>query len=205
MAEQQDPRPFTSVAFCDKPKDPDAWPALYHGYEEKGNGRKRRVVANPNRYKKEFLASDLSVDGLDSMGKHLWLAGSKRPPAQLHFQVAMGRQIIVDERMDHHLVWDNSGRIFLRPIPRFLLDQTVWNNLLVCPAECRCGTARPPQCMQDCRKIARGFLYTYSCLVSSETDFFLANEHRLLPRGPKNEGNDMGNLADRSEGDSGRI
>lgn len=37
--------------------------------------------------------------------------------------------------------------------------------------------------MQDCRKIARGFLYTYSCLVSSETDFFLANEHRLLPRG----------------------
>lgn len=125
------------------------------------------------------------------MEQHLWLAGSKRPPTQLHFQVAMGRQIIVDERMDHHLVWDNSGRIFLRPIPLFLLDHTVWNTSLACPGGCQCTTDNtskaPPKCMQNCRRIARWFLYTYSCLVSSETDFFLANEHRLFPRGRNGE------------------
>lgn len=32
------------------------------------------------------------------------------------------------------------------------------------------------------RKVAFGFLYTYACLISSESDFFMANENRLLPR-----------------------
>ncbi|KAK0745446.1 hypothetical protein B0T18DRAFT_488262 [Schizothecium vesticola] len=37
-------------------------------------------------------------------------------------------------------------------------------------------------CRGNPRKVAFGFLYTYACLISSESDFFMANENRLLPR-----------------------
>ncbi|KAI0410763.1 hypothetical protein F5X98DRAFT_368588 [Xylaria grammica] len=168
----------------------------------KGSQWDRKFVADPAEDPTTFLTADLSLDGLTKMTKLLWLAGSKRPPYQIHSQVARGRQIIVTERMDHHLVYDNSGRMFLRPIPAFLLDRNVWDNTLACPPGCVCqgnnasvtpskngpreGEAQNPagSCnMKKCREIARGFLYTYCCLVSSETDFFMANERRLLPRG----------------------
>lgn len=95
--------------------------------------------------------------------------------------------------MDLHLVWDKDGKIFLKPIPRFLLDQDFWQNNLMCTDGCVCadpfatsgrGTFGHPaaSCRDDLRKVALGFLYTYACLISSETDFFLANEKRLLPR-----------------------
>ncbi|KAI1117158.1 hypothetical protein F5Y14DRAFT_405044 [Nemania sp. NC0429] len=191
-----DPCPFKCLVFRTPYGTTDIWPASYHVYEPLvKNGKQstatRRVVANPaksDEEKRKFLVSDLSIDSLSSMEKHLWWAGSRRPPIQLHLQVAIGRQIVVDERMDHHLVWDNSGRIFIRPMPPFLLDCDVWDNFLACSdINCTCGTDCPPGCMQDSRKIARGFLYTYSCLVSSRTDFFLANEHHLLPQGPREE------------------
>ncbi|KAI0545253.1 hypothetical protein F4679DRAFT_561795 [Xylaria curta] len=120
------------------------------------------------------------------MSKYLWLAGSRGPPAQLHSQIFMGRKIIVSERMEHHLVCGSGGTVFLRPIPAFLLDPRVWHNDLSCPPECGCwrnNASRGQSCMKDCREIARGFLYTYMSLIASDTDFFIANEHRLLPRG----------------------
>jgi hypothetical protein len=42
----------------------------------------------------------------------------------------------------------------------------------------------PPNttCKERLRKVARGFLYTYACLISTESDFSIAIEKRLLPR-----------------------
>lgn len=37
------------------------------------------------------------------------------------------------------------------------------------------------QCRASFRKVASGFLYTYACLISSESDFLLAKEKNLLP------------------------
>ena len=37
-------------------------------------------------------------------------------------------------------------------------------------------------CRGIARKVALGFLYTYACLISSESDFHIANKTRLLPR-----------------------
>lgn len=185
--------PFITDAFDQAHHALDVWPASYHDYETSGETvgrRKRRVVADPIKDVKKFLKADLSVNSLNSMLKHLWLAGSRRPPAQLHSQVALGRQIIVAERMDYHLVWDNGGKIFLRPIPAFLLDLNVWQNNLACPPDCGCQgnrATRSQSCMRDCCEIARGFLSTYRALVASETDFIIANEHRLLPRGPNGD------------------
>lgn len=116
------------------------------------------------------------------MLQHLWLAGAKQAPKQLHAQVAVGREIVVVDQMDLHLVLDYDRRIFLKPIPRFLLDSDFWQNNLECPYGCMCLDPPAASCRANLRKVALGFLYTYACLISSETDFFLAKEKRLLPR-----------------------
>jgi hypothetical protein len=117
----------------------------------------------------------------------------------------MGREIVVVDRMDLHLLWNNDGRIFIKPIPRFLLDPIFWNDNLRCPDVCVCenrgavvndggavgrlpanhGPSLAAGCRGSLRKVALGFLYTYACLISSESDFFVANENRLLPRKEK--------------------
>jgi hypothetical protein len=160
--------------------------------------------------------------------KHLWYAGSKHATGPLHYQISIGRRLAITERMDLHLLWANDGRIFIKPMPRFLLDSGFWARYLTCQLNCRChapsslnvpvasgpalqiktdkGKARegsgrgtdgitgepasknrtktaPPECLQKkLRKCALGFLYTYACLITYESDFAMANEKRLLPR-----------------------
>lgn len=156
----------------------DLLPASYHYHEANG----KRQVADPEHDISAFLHNELSLGRLDEMLQHLWLAGSKQAPKQLHAQVAMGREIVVVDRMDLHLVLDYDRRIFLKPIPRFLLDSEFWQNNLECPYGCMCPDPPAASCRANLRKVALGFLYTYVCLISSETDFFLAREKRLLPR-----------------------
>ncbi|KAF7537519.1 hypothetical protein G7054_g3666 [Neopestalotiopsis clavispora] len=113
----------------------------------------------------------------------------------------MGRNIVVADRMDLHLLWDHNS-IFLKPLPRFLLDPNFWRENLECLEGCHCqlphqhaaecsNTSQQPAdgrvAAQRCRRstlrqIARGFLHSYTCLISSETDFAIANDKRLLPR-----------------------
>lgn len=157
----------------------DALPASYQYYETSG----KRVVANPADDVPAFLQRELSLGGLAGMLKHLWFAGAKHPATPLHFQVAMGREIVVADRIDLHLLWDNGGKLFLKPVPRFLLDPTFWRSNLRCPDACACHNLPADACRGGGpRKVALGFLYTYVCLISSESDFFVANENRLLPR-----------------------
>lgn len=158
----------------------DILPASYHYYEASG----KRIVADPEKDIPTFLRNELSVGRLDEMLQPLWFAGAKHAPRQLHFQVAVGREIVVVHRMDLHLIWDNNGRIFLNPIPRFLLDPYFCKENLDCPYGCMCPGYLAPSCAgrEELRKIALGFLYSYACLISSETDFSLANEKFLLPQ-----------------------
>ncbi|KAJ4147490.1 hypothetical protein LMH87_002003 [Akanthomyces muscarius] len=55
----------------------------------------------------------------------LWVASRTLPPRALHHQLLLGREIFVMERMDIPLVW-TTGRMFLKPIPRFLLEPAFW-------------------------------------------------------------------------------
>ncbi|RMZ88343.1 hypothetical protein DV736_g4420, partial [Chaetothyriales sp. CBS 134916] len=65
----------------------------------------------------DFLASEFSVDRLNNVFRHLWLAGLPVPPRPLHHQLVLQREIVITEKMDMHLVW-TSGRIFIKPMPR---------------------------------------------------------------------------------------
>ncbi|PMB67535.1 hypothetical protein BM221_007205 [Beauveria bassiana] len=69
-----------------------------------------------------------------------------------------------------HLVW-TAGRVFLKPIPRFLLKPGFWTVYLVCADGRR----------QILRQRALGFLYSYAALLSHESDFRIAKDEYLLP------------------------
>ncbi len=93
----------------------------------------------------------------------------------------MGREIVVADRMDLHLLWANDRSLFLKPLPHFLLDPD-----LAGPPDVSRGLFVPRPFASLVQGwpagVALGFLYTYACLLSSETDFFIANKKRLLPR-----------------------
>ncbi|EPE07011.1 subtilisin-like serine protease [Ophiostoma piceae UAMH 11346] len=199
---QQSPRPwpFTTEVLGTMDGTGDALPATYHYYEPLGKNHKGRVVVDPVNGVPQFLDMELSLGYLGEILHHLWFAGSKHPATQLHFQVAMGREIIVADRIDLHLLWENNSRLFIKPIPRFLLYPSFWRDNLACAAGCACEVSqaaaygsyagKPPEnqgplavpCRESLRRVALGFLYTYACLVSSESDFHVANDKRLLPR-----------------------
>ena len=108
--------------------------------------------------------------------------------------------------MDMHLVW-TTGRVFLKPIPRFLLEPLFWSTYLASPEPCSCirenvdpqnittntqgvaasakGTKRKNKSVGKCdgglRMCALGFLFSYAALITHESDFEIAREKRLLP------------------------
>ncbi|KAM0418929.1 hypothetical protein ACHAPT_012087, partial [Fusarium lateritium] len=67
------------------------------------------------------IESELGLQRLNKVHGLLWLAGRLLPPGPLHHQLLLGREILVTEQMDMHLVW-TTGRIFVKPILRFLLE-----------------------------------------------------------------------------------
>jgi hypothetical protein len=142
------------------------------------------------------------------MLRHLWIAGSKRPAKTLHHHLSVGRTIVVTERIGLHLLWLNDGRIFIKPLPRFLLNPEFWTTYLTCRPHCDCTVkdganfqANQPHDnspissgedivpLSECQqkklwKIANGFLYSYACLISYESDFAIAKDNNLLPGVP---------------------
>ena len=67
-----------------------------------------------------------------------------------------------------HLVWDNN-RIFVKPIPPYLLSYAFWQYL---------GSQS-----SSLRQASIGFMRTYSFLIVTESDFFLAQQTGLVPTG----------------------
>ncbi|KAK4070043.1 hypothetical protein Purlil1_13561 [Purpureocillium lilacinum] len=119
------------------------------------------------------LERELDLHRLDAIHNWLWLAGRLAPPRPLHQQMALGREVIITERMDMHLVW-TTGKLFLKPIPRFLLVPNFWAAYLSEPQEQRrggsnnaSGRLRKDDCDSGLRKRALGFLFSYFQQVSN--------------------------------------
>ncbi|KAF2023968.1 hypothetical protein EK21DRAFT_104998 [Setomelanomma holmii] len=95
----------------------------------------------------------------------------------LHRQRVKGREIIVTEEARLHLVWIHD-RIFIKPIPRYLLSYAFWEAYI----------DRKPESLNDKQsnlcKAAAGFLRTYRYLIRHESDFHLAQQDplRLIPK-----------------------
>ena len=85
--------------------------------------------------------------------------------------------------------------MFLKPIPRFLLEPRFWADHLECADRCFCqhSMRRPLDesgplgqsgfCeKQRLRRCALGFLLSYAALISYESDFRIAHDTYLLPK-----------------------
>lgn len=132
------------------------------------------------------IDKELDLRRLTRIHGWLWAVGLPMPPHSLHYQLLLRREILVVEQMDMHLVW-TTGRIFIKPVPRFLLYPRFWTEYLCCAQGCSCSVdddGWPLQCdRRGLRCRALGFLFSYAALISHESDFRIAEENHLLPQG----------------------
>ncbi|KAK1634575.1 hypothetical protein BDP81DRAFT_482392 [Colletotrichum phormii] len=119
----------------------------------------------------EWVNEELNVDRLKDIHDWLWIVGRPMPPRSLHYQRLLNREVIIMEKLDMHLVWIN-GRIFIKPLPRYLLEQSFWGKYL-------CSHEVPLTSIVHDR--ALGFLFSYAVLIMHESDFHIAKELHLIP------------------------
>jgi hypothetical protein len=116
-----------------------------------------------------FLRQHLCLSRLDAAYDYLWWAGRQFPARPLHRQVyELSRTIALTHRADLHLVWcPKTSRLFLNPLPKFLLSHFFWASHVSIDA--------------DLDACARGFLLSYIWLIRNEHDLTLAHGAGLLP------------------------
>ncbi|CAF9934572.1 hypothetical protein IMSHALPRED_009766 [Imshaugia aleurites] len=114
---------------------------------------------------RSYVRDDLDVDGLNKVHKHLWFAGLPRCARPLHQQLMIDRKIFITERADLHLLW-GDGRLFLKPLPDYLLSYDIWE-----------GTLRKDW---DLFENAKGFLLSYLWLIRRKSDFIIAQRENLV-------------------------
>jgi uncharacterized protein DUF6601 len=86
-----------------------------------------------------FLTTELDTSVLNEIWKYLYLVASSSfdDINSLREQRLMRRKIVITETPGLHLVW-YYDTIFIKPIPRFLFNFTMWTDILLpepCPIE----------------------------------------------------------------------
>ncbi|MCJ1357989.1 MAG: hypothetical protein MMC33_007987 [Icmadophila ericetorum] len=126
------------------------------------------------------LRQDLTTPDLNILAPHLWLVAKQDGEhiSPLTHQLVRGRQIIITEKPELHLVWVND-RVYIKPLPIYLLSHAFWQYYLVSnnspiPDPLRCHIAQA----------ALGLLRSYARLIQHKSDFRLAQDttHQLLPK-----------------------
>ncbi|ORY72156.1 uncharacterized protein BCR38DRAFT_419092, partial [Pseudomassariella vexata] len=135
---------------------------------------------------RDYLSNQLETPLLDELYDHLWLVARKSGQNidALHRQRVKGRSIVPVEDPRLHLVW-GGGKIYIKPIPVFLLNHDFWTMYL----HPRMGETSAPYSQGHSqastsafdRSVALGFLRSYALLVPHRVDFMLAKESYLIP------------------------
>ena len=121
----------------------------------------------------DFLVSDICPTKLNKLSPHLWLCSHPTPPniPPLHNHAVHGRTIIPTEDPALHLVWA-TGRIFIKPLPPYLLSHAFWTHYLLCDAD------DDPE-KKIVVKSALGLLRSYYYSIRHESDFRIAQQSHL--------------------------
>lgn len=122
-----------------------------------------RLVAKDDL--RTYFEADLDVEGLNKIHKHLWLAGLPQCVRPLHHQLVIDRKIMLTERADLQLLW-RDDRLYLKPLPDYLLSYGVWEGTLLKD--------------RDLRENAKGFLLSYLWLIRQKSDFIIAQRENLV-------------------------
>ena len=125
-----------------------------------------------------FLKRELHGADLDRLAPKLWMMSEQSSAniSPLHRQAVKNRQIIITEDPQLHLVWF-SKRMFLKPLPRYLLSYDFWRVYLLSSS-----SVSPLGCSAEqlCRE-ALGYIRTYYHLIQYESDFRIAVDTHLIP------------------------
>lgn len=121
----------------------------------------------------KFLGEEFWADDLEKIAPRLWIMStpSSTNINPLHRQRVKGREIIVTEEPRLHLVWFYD-RIFIKPLPKYLLSYALWETFLV-------NEGGPLVCRDELRRATLGFLRTYRYLIQHESDFTIAKQEHL--------------------------
>lgn len=114
----------------------------------------------------KYLDKELEVSRLNEIDDWLHWAGRYNNIRPLHRQKLLGREIVITEKTDLHLIWYDN-RIFVKPLPAFLLNFEFFEKELCEPVELY--------------KYANGLLWSYTKLIQNESDFRIAKDSQLLP------------------------
>ncbi|KAF3802007.1 hypothetical protein GCG54_00015231 [Colletotrichum gloeosporioides] len=164
----------SGAAAADHSDQPTFWDHLPASFRTGPPGNEIKAVNHATLA--EFLKLEFSLDRLDAIYGKLWRVGAIRPARSLNAQLVLGRTIVLNNSLDMHLVWGDM-KIFLKPLPRYLLEPAFWARHL--PSLQHHSPASPRSGVREC---ALGLLYTYACLVNSPLDFELAVREGLIPR-----------------------
>ncbi|KAK1753646.1 hypothetical protein QBC47DRAFT_386855 [Echria macrotheca] len=115
-----------------------------------------------------FLCAFFDLSRFNAIRKILWLIAVHGAPRSLYYQKFLGREIVIAEELGLHLVWAKS-RIFIKPLPDFLLNYEFW-EAYIC--------TDPPLYRAAC-----GLLYSYCGLIRFGHDFQVAQESHLISPG----------------------
>ncbi|KAL8709556.1 MAG: hypothetical protein Q9225_007429 [Loekoesia sp. 1 TL-2023] len=119
-----------------------------------------------------FLLGDLNPHKLNQLAPQLWLCSTPShtniPP--LHNHAVHGRDIIVSEDPALHLVWA-TGRIFIKPLPTYLLSHAFWAHYLL--------DGDLSEKKTRIRQAGMGLLRSYLYCIRHETDLRVAQQSHL--------------------------
>jgi hypothetical protein len=133
-----------------------------------------------------FLKNDLDFSRLLKLQFWFKFLGRKSHVRPLHDQRAHSRTIVVLEQADMHMLWTGT-KIYLKPLPRYLLSTEIWETYFLCIEKDKCSCRKsPPKPSYGCKAedfgTALGFLHSYIQLIQYESDFAIALEARLVPK-----------------------
>lgn len=134
-----------------------------------------RINLDDPRKLSAFLEREFGSKDMETMAPHLWLMSKQSSSniSPLHRQKVKGREVVITEDPKLHLVWIND-RIFLKPLPEYLLSYRFWNEYLLDLAS-PLGARRNHICAA-----ALGYLRTYFFLIKHESDLRMAQDERAL-------------------------
>lgn len=117
-----------------------------------------------------YLQDELCSPELETLAPHMWMFTNQSSSniSSLTRQRVKGRHIFVTEEPRLHLVWYHD-RIFIKPLPPYMLSHVFWKQHLCQPGNGR-GNIEPA---------ARGFLRTYSHLIRHGSDLRIAQQEDL--------------------------
>ncbi|KAM0347319.1 hypothetical protein ACHAPU_004838 [Fusarium lateritium] len=112
-----------------------------------------------------FLSAFFDLSRFHGIRKLLWIIGVHGAPRSLYYQKFLRREIVIAEELDLHLVWAKS-RIFIKPLPDFLLNYDFW--------------AANISCEPELHRAACGLVYSYCGLIRFSHDLQVAKDHNLI-------------------------